>query len=46
MTVINTRITVSPDGAIATATPLPAGDHAARIEVADQACAAASHPFL
>ena len=33
MTVITTRLTVAPDGAIATAAPLPAGEHVARIEV-------------
>ncbi len=31
MTVINTRITVAPDGAISTATPLPAGEYEAAI---------------
>ena len=35
MTVINTRITVAPDGAISTATPLAAGEYTARIEVAE-----------
>ena len=33
MTVINTRIIVTPDGAISTTTPLPAGEYVARIEV-------------
>jgi hypothetical protein len=33
MTVITTRITVGPDGAISGATPLPAGDYIASIEV-------------
>ena len=33
MTVITTRITVSPDGTISTATPIPAGEHIASIEV-------------
>ncbi len=36
MTVITTRITVSPDGAISTATPLPAGEYTASITVHDQ----------
>ena len=31
MTVITTRITVSPDGTISTATPLPAGEYEAAI---------------
>ena len=31
MTVITTRLTVSPDGAISTATPLPAGEYEAAI---------------
>jgi len=31
MTVITTRITVSPDGAISTDTPLPAGEYEAAI---------------
>ena len=31
MTVINTRITVSPDGAISIAPPLPAGEYEAAI---------------
>ncbi len=34
MTVINTRLIVSPDGAISTAIPLPAGEHEAAITVA------------
>ena len=34
MTVITTRITVSPDGAISTATPLPAGEYEAAITLA------------
>ncbi len=34
MTVITTRITVSPDGAISTATPLPAGEYIASITMA------------
>ena len=46
MTVINTRITVSPEGAIATVPPLPAGSYTARIEVADQpARQLPTHPF-
>lgn len=36
MTVITTRITVSPDGTISTATPLPAGEYTASITVRDQ----------
>ena len=36
MTVITTRITVSPDGAISAATPLPAGEYIASITVHDQ----------
>ena len=36
MTVINTRITVTPDGTISTATPLPAGEYTARVEVKEQ----------
>ncbi len=31
MTVITTRITVSPDGRVAVATPLPAGEHEAQV---------------
>ena len=34
MTVITTRITVSPDGTVSTATPLPAGEYEAAITVA------------
>jgi hypothetical protein len=34
VTVINTRITVSPDGAISTATPLPAGEYEVAITTA------------
>ena len=34
MTVITTRITVSPDGAVSTATPLPAGEYEAAITAA------------
>lgn len=37
MTVITTRITVSPDGTISTATPLPAGEYTAAITAADTA---------
>jgi len=33
MTVINTRITVAPDGAISTSIPLPAGEYMATITV-------------
>ncbi len=36
MTVITTRLTVAPDGAISTATPLPAGEYTARVEVKEQ----------
>lgn len=36
MTVIATRITVAPDGTVSTAPPLPAGSHAASIEVQDR----------
>ncbi len=36
MTVIATRITVSPDGAISTSIPLPAGEYEAAITVHDQ----------
>ena len=36
MTVITTRITVSPDGTVSTATPLPAGSHTARVELHGQ----------
>lgn len=36
MTVITTRITVSPDGAISTATPLPAGEYIASITIHGQ----------
>lgn len=35
MTVITTRLTVAPDGTISAATPLPAGEHAASVTVAD-----------
>ena len=35
MTVITTRIIVAPDGTITVATPLPAGEHAARITLLD-----------
>lgn len=34
MTVITTRLTVSAEGAISTATRLPAGEHVVRIELA------------
>jgi len=37
MTVIATRITVTPDGAISTSIPLPAGEYEAAITVADPA---------
>ena len=37
MTVITTRVTLGPDGVISTATPLPAGEYAAAITVADRA---------
>lgn len=43
MTVITTRLTVAPDGAISTATPLPAGEYEAAITVADGP--AAGKPF-
>ncbi|MBC8093043.1 MAG: hypothetical protein H7Y15_14100 [Pseudonocardia sp.] len=33
MTVITTRLTVSPDGAISSTTPLPAGEHEANVTV-------------
>ena len=33
MTVITTRIIVTPDGAITTTTPLPAGEHQAAVTV-------------
>jgi len=33
MTVITTRITVSPDGALSAATPLPAGNYIASFEM-------------
>jgi hypothetical protein len=36
MTVITTRLTVSPDGTISAATPLPVGEHVASIEVHDR----------
>lgn len=46
MTVINTRITVSPDGAISTATPLPAGEYIARMETSEApARQLATEPF-
>lgn len=35
MTVITTRLTVAPDGTISTATPLPAGEHAATVTVTE-----------
>ena len=34
MTVITTRLTVSPDGAISSATPLPAGEYEAAVTMA------------
>ena len=34
MTVITTRITVAPDGAVSVATPLPAGEYEASLTVA------------
>lgn len=34
MTVINTRITVAPDGTVSTATPLPAGEYEVAITAA------------
>lgn len=36
MTVINTRIIVTPDGTISTTTPLAAGEYTARIEINEQ----------
>ena len=36
MTVITTRLIVAADGAISTATPLPAGEHAATVTVHDR----------
>ena len=36
MTVITTRITVTPEGAISAATPLPVGEHVATITVHDR----------
>ena len=33
MTVINTRITIAPDGTVSTAVPLPAGEYEAAITV-------------
>lgn len=36
MTVITTRLTVAPDGTISAATPIPAGEHVASIEVHDR----------
>ncbi len=36
MTVINTRIIVTPDGAISTTTPLAAGEYMAQLEIPHQ----------
>ncbi len=36
MTVITTRLTISSDGAISSATPLPAGEYMAQIEISDR----------
>ena len=36
MTVINTRIIVTPEGTISITTPLAAGEYIARIEIAEQ----------
>ena len=36
MTVINTRIIVTPEGAISTVTPLPAGEHTATVTIQDR----------
>lgn len=44
MTVITTRLIVTPDGALRTATPIPAGEHAAIITVADAAARDAAPP--
>ena len=46
MTVITTRLTVSRDGTVSAATPLPAGEYVARITVDDQpARQLPTHPF-
>ena len=45
MTAITTRITVSPDGAISTATPLPAGEHTATIAIGDTPLRRPGKPF-
>ncbi len=45
MTVITTRITVSPDGAISAATPLPAGEHEAAITLAEAPLRRRGKPF-
>ena len=36
MTVINTRLIVTPEGTISTTTPLAAGEYTARIEISEQ----------
>ncbi len=46
MTRITTRIVVAADGSISTATPLPAGEHVANIDVfGAPARQPAAHPF-
>ncbi len=46
MTVITTRLNVSPDGAISVATPLPAGDYTVSLERQDRpARQLPTHPF-
>ena len=36
MTIINTRLTVAPNGSISTATPLPTGEHVASVEIRER----------
>ncbi len=45
MTVITTRITVSPDGAISAATPLPAGEYKAEVTLDDAPLRRPGKPF-
>ena len=45
MTVITTRLTVAPDGTISAATPIPAGEHAATITLADAPLRRPGKPF-
>ncbi len=45
MTVISIHITVAPDGAISTATPLPAGEYKAEVTLRDASLRRPGKPF-